>query len=177
MRGLLYICGTGIEWSRWKPIHHRERERRLAESDRFRELSRRKDPSAGEKRGLLALSLAADYADLRTGFGFAQEMLADHVVNRGCSVALNAEHDAIDTDRWREDCRRLSVPVLIIEGEQDPRPREAVDSLKQALPNVERVLVRGSGHYPWLEAKSEFLEAVRRWLRALAGGSSSAIVN
>ena len=48
------------------------------------------------------------------------------------------------------------VPVLIIDGERDLRPRWAVDSLERALPDVRRVVLPGAGHIPWLEKPGEF---------------------
>jgi proline iminopeptidase len=53
------------------------------------------------------------------------------------------------------ECRALTVPVLILDGADDLRPRWAVDSLELALPNVTRVILPGLGHVPWLEAPDE----------------------
>jgi proline iminopeptidase len=62
---------------------------------------------------------------------------------------------------WREDeligqCRGLEIPVLILDGARDPRPRWAVDSLERALPDVRRVVLPDAGHIPWLEKPGEF---------------------
>jgi proline iminopeptidase len=70
---------------------------------------------------------------------------------------------------WREpeliaECRELTTPVLIVDGETDLRPRWAVDSLEQALPNVTRVILPGLGHVPWLEAPQEVTELLLGFL-------------
>ena len=53
-------------------------------------------------------------------------------------------------------CRALDIPVLIVDGDADIRPRWAVDSLHQALPNAERVSLAGAGHLPWVENRDDF---------------------
>jgi pimeloyl-ACP methyl ester carboxylesterase len=70
---------------------------------------------------------------------------------------------------WPEDeliaqCRGLEVPVLIIDGEQDLRPRWAVDSLERALPRVTRVILPDAGHIPWLEEPEEFTRPLLAFL-------------
>ena len=61
-------------------------------------------------------------------------------------------------------CRALTVPTLIIDGDQDLRPRWAVDSLAEALPNVQRVTLAGAAHIPWAEDPAGFRQAVARFL-------------
>lgn len=85
----------------------------------------------------------------------------------GATLALRY---ALDHQRtWHEDeligeCRRLEVPVLIIDGELDLRPRRAVDSLARALPDVRRVVLPDAGHIPWLERPGELAGHLLRFL-------------
>lgn len=67
--------------------------------------------------------------------------------------------------------RKLQVPVLVVEGADDPRPNAAADSLVEALPNVERVTLKGAGHFPWLERRDDFAGVVRGWLGRVTGSS------
>ena len=82
--------------------------------------------------------------------------------NWACGRALNA-------DRRRSlggllgACRALPVPILLVDGAQDIRPRRAVDSLERALPDVRRVVLDG-GHLPWVEQPAAFRAAVARFL-------------
>jgi proline iminopeptidase len=74
---------------------------------------------------------------------------------------------------WREpalvaECRALEVPVLIIDGAADLRPRWAVDSLERALPRVTRIVLPDVGHVPWLEVPGEFASRLLDWLRCNA---------
>ncbi len=56
--------------------------------------------------------------------------------------------------------------MLIIDGSADIRPRSAVDSLEDALPNVRRVTVAGAGHLPWVEQPELVRKAITWFLRA-----------
>jgi proline iminopeptidase len=70
---------------------------------------------------------------------------------------------------WAPVARRvpgLAVPVLILEGREDIRPRWAVDPLAAALPEVTRVQLPGVGHLPWLEAPDAVLPVLRDFLEA-----------
>lgn len=57
-------------------------------------------------------------------------------------------------------CEALDLPVLIVDGAEDIRPRSAVDSLERALPRGRRVVLREAGHLPWVEDPTGFREAV-----------------
>lgn len=131
------------------------------------QLAQQQDLDPDEERELLAIHWATDHADNQRGLAFAQAMALGGVVDRRCNASLNAEMNSLDPEVLRERCSRLTVPVLVIQGTHDPRPREALGSLVSALPNVERVAIQGSGHYPWLEAVGPFEQLVRRWLTAL----------
>jgi proline iminopeptidase len=61
-------------------------------------------------------------------------------------------------------CRALDVPVLIVDGPDDIRPRWAVDSLHEALPRAERVSLTGAAHLPWAEDPDGFRRAVSSFL-------------
>jgi proline iminopeptidase len=87
-------------------------------------------------------------------------------INQDCFSAIWPElrrtwHEAELIDA----CRSFGVPVLIIDGSADLRPRSAVDSLAGALPNLTRVVLSGAGHVPWLEVPAEFGGHVLDFLR------------
>jgi len=95
-------------------------------------------------------------------------------INHECYQEIWAELERT----WHEDelaaaCRRLEIPVLIIDGARDPRPRWAVDSLEQALPAVTRVILPGAGHIPWLEEPAEFPRHLLDFLAAAELKSSA----
>jgi proline iminopeptidase len=149
---LVYVSGTGLGWD-WPGPFQRAAASRLAASEpRLSEL-RARDRSEAEDRELAVLQWSAEFSggDARR---HAEEMATPWFgINRECYDQIWDELRRT----WHEaplvaECRALSVPVLIIDGANDLRPRWAVDSLEQALPNVTRVVLPGVGHMPWLEA-------------------------
>ncbi|WP_223874764.1 hypothetical protein [Salinispora oceanensis] len=68
-------------------------------------------------------------------------------INHDCGQAINTEvkHELSDSE-IAVQCRALDLPVLIIDGIEDIRPRWAVDSLHQALTNSQRMKLARSGH-------------------------------
>ncbi|WP_328224079.1 alpha/beta hydrolase [Streptomyces sp. NBC_00104] len=93
-------------------------------------------------------------------------------INFECDKVLGTE----TKESWGDPelyaaCQGLDVPVLIVDGERDVRPRWAVDSLERALPRVRRVVLPGAGHLPWVEDPEGFGEAVGAALRGSVRGS------
>jgi len=54
--------------------------------------------------------------------------------------------------------------VLILDGAKDIRPRSAVDSLAEALPNATRVSLPDAAHLPWLDDPEAFRAALMSFL-------------
>ncbi len=144
---LLYVAGTGIDPDRtWRPAFHRAIARRLAG-----------EPAATGDRDDAVRQWSADFVDRRTARANAERMATPWFdINYECGQALNAERDHDMASR----CRGLAVPVLIVDGDRDLRPRRAVDSLAAALPDVRRVTLTGAGHLPWAEDPDGFRRAV-----------------
>lgn len=163
--GLLYVAGVGIEWPKWRPKHRDEARRRL-ESRPFAELA----PQVDDR----LIEWALDFVDPAVGLARAREMAAPGFeVNTQCNSALNKELSAVPDDEWLRRCARVTAPVLVIQGDRDPRPREAVDSMIRALPAARRVVLRGAGHYPWVERRQDLRREVEVWLRVLPAAAPS----
>lgn len=82
-------------------------------------------------------------------------------VNSPCNKALNAEaRQTASTPALHSACQALELPVVVVDGERDIRPRSAVDSLVRALPQVRRVTLANAGHLPWVEDPDGFRDAV-----------------
>jgi proline iminopeptidase len=82
--------------------------------------------------------------------------------NPACADALRAEL-ATRPDR-ASACARVVVPTLLVHGAEDLRPPHVTDGLLEALPNAERVVLDGVGHYPWIENPDGFQKVVREFL-------------
>ncbi|MGH3145674.1 MAG: alpha/beta fold hydrolase [Rubrobacter sp.] len=163
---LLYVSGTGTG-KEWRAAYRAERERRLTSEQRLRrdELKDRERDDA-EEHEYRVLSWAPDYGDRDRAFELAASEAGRTAfqVNYECNAALNAETDAVDEGSLLAGCRALDVPVLVVDGAEDPRPAWALDVLVGVLPRVERHTIAGAGHVPWLEDRSGFASILRGFL-------------
>lgn len=162
---LLYVSGVGVG-SRWKSAHCAEVKRRLTpEQHQRRETLRDRERDETEEREYRTLSWAPDYADRERAFELAAaEATTPFEINYECNAALNAAVETWDETTLLARCRKLTVPALVIHGEDDPRPIWAVESMVDALPTVELCVLADAGHLPWIEEPEKFREVVRRFL-------------
>ncbi|QLQ36247.1 alpha/beta fold hydrolase [Micromonospora robiginosa] len=168
---LVYVSGTGIDPERgWHPHYERNLRRRLEpHRDRWEALEAGPHTPAVEREQAV-LQWSADFADPDTALRHAEDMATPWLgLNRDCNRAVNAEvkRELREADLAAR-CRALDLPVLIIDGPEDIRPRSGVDSLHQALSNCERVSLPGSGHLPWVESPYDFRLAVTTFIDATA---------
>ena len=149
---LVYACGTGLGWAWREPFYQAIAARLAPGQARIDELR-----AQGEDREVAIRQWSAEFSDGR-GHQHAEEMATPWFgINHECYREIWGELERT----WHEDelisqCRQLEVPVLILDGERDLRPRWAVDSLERALPDVRRVVLPDAGHIPWLEKPGEF---------------------
>ena len=62
---------------------------------------------------------------------------------------------------------RLDTRTLILTGDQSVFPSHAHERLGDALPRSELVVLAGVGHFPHMEDKAGFAEAVSRFLNSV----------
>jgi proline iminopeptidase len=164
---LIYVSGTGIDADRgWHPHYERNLRLRLGDHrDRWEALGAlARTPT--EDREWAVLQWSADFVDPGTALRCAERMATPWLgINYDCSKAINTEvRQEISSSDFAKRCRALDIPVLIIDGDEDIRPRWAVDSLHEALLNVERVSLAGAGHLPWVEDRDDFSRTVTTFL-------------
>ena len=163
---LLYLSGTGVG-SAWRRAHHEESDRRLTAAQRRRrdELKGR-ERSGAEEREFRTLSGAPDFADRGRALELAAAQYAadPFPFNHECNAALNAETKAWEGPERLVECRALDVPVLVVDGAEDPRPTWALDGMVEAFPRAERIVLPGVGHLPWVEDPEGFAAVLRGFL-------------
>ncbi|MEV4197444.1 MULTISPECIES: alpha/beta fold hydrolase [Micromonospora] len=166
---LIYVSGTGVDpEDTWRPMFHRDIEQRIgADAERWKDL-RNRNRTPAEDRELAILQWSADFVDPAKARQHAERLCTPWLgINYECANSVNAEVRQYLRDHdVPARCRSLTVPTLIVDGEQDLRPRWAVDSLAQALPHVQRVTLTGAGHMPWVEDPDGFRQAVAGFLAA-----------
>jgi len=163
---LIYVSGTGLGWAWHEPFQRAAAARLASRGPRLAELRARDGKrTEAEERELAILRWSAEFTG-PDALRHAGEMATPWFgINRECYDDIWGELKRT----WREpglvaECRALDVPVLIVDGADDLRPRWAVNSLEQALPNVTRAILPGAGHLPWMEAPAEFTGLVLDFL-------------
>ena len=166
---LIYVSGTGLGWAWREPFQRTMAERLARHQPRLFQL-RAGDRTAAEDRELTILQWSAEFTGPEA-MHHAEDMPTPWFgVNQDC-------YDAIWTElgqTWHEPvlipaCQALGIPVLIIDGAGDLRPRWAVDSLEHALPHVTRRILPDAGHIPWLEVPDQFGGLLLDYLRRTDG--------
>lgn len=165
-------CGTYDPVSR--DGYHRTMLERLGPEGRVahEELQRRLDRSDDE----------AERDDLRARFArlSARVQAVDPIED--VDSTLRADARGAD-ETWADAMRRqdagiepasfaaITAPVLMLHGDADPHPGRATrDVLVRHISDLEFVELPNCGHAPWLErqAREQFLDRLRSWLRATA---------
>ncbi|GAA4262761.1 alpha/beta fold hydrolase [Dactylosporangium darangshiense] len=171
---LVYVSGTGIDPERgWHPDYKRNLRLRLGNHLELWEALSNRARTPAEDREWAVLQWSADFADHSTALRYAQRMATPWLgINYDCNRAITTEvNQKLSTNDFVTRCQSLDVPVLIVDGTEDIRPRWAVDSLEQALPNVQRATLAGAGHLPWVEDPDGFRQAVVGFLTADDGAT------
>jgi proline iminopeptidase len=167
---IAYIAGAGAGNDFWG-AYAAERDRRLGpDRERLAALSaipaNDRTPEQERERCLL---------QWRPGFSPTSEP-AQHALalwnTRPSEAAVNVTANReLWTDRGTEDLRvaaaRITCPVTMLFGADDPRPWTASDSLLAALPNVSRRIVFDrAGHAPWAERPADTRDVITDAMRA-----------
>lgn len=156
---VVYIAGVGAGGG-FRSAYVTERNRRLgADFDRWTELGKRQRTDAEEREWCL----------LQWRPDFSPSTAAEHATalwdTRPPEITVNTTaNDEIWADRATDDLLTLAAnvhcPVLMLFGADDPRPCSASDSLLDALPNANRIVLDGAGHAPWAEQPTATRQAI-----------------
>ncbi len=58
----------------------------------------------------------------------------------------------------------ITCPTLLLYGDYDPQPLEAVQKLQESISGSELVVIEKSGHFPYIETPGEFFGHIRDFL-------------
>lgn len=107
---------------------------------------------------------------------FADATMADYFTPpsaasaTGAAVAARLRREGYD---WRDTVRALSLPALVLHGEEDSLPQSVSLELVGLLPRAKRVTIPGAGHMPFWEAPARFFNLVEEFLAAPTAGAPS----
>ena len=65
---------------------------------------------------------------------------------------------------WRPALGRVQAPTLPCTGRRDPIPVASARRVGTQLPNARLLIVKDSGHFPFVEQPDVFLPAAKRFL-------------
>ena len=158
---VVYIAGVGAG-DGFREAFAAEYQRRLGDDlDRWRTL-RERTRTAAEEREFCLLQWRPDFSPGPDAAAHAEAMWRTRPP--GVEVNLRANRE-LSADRATEDLHvvagRVTSPVTMLFGADDPRPWRASDSLFAELPDARRVVLPHAGHSPWVEQPAECRELVR----------------
>jgi proline iminopeptidase len=163
---IVYVAGVGVG-DGFREAFTLEYQRRLGDDlDRW-SILRNRSRTAAEEREFCLLQWRPDFSPSSDAAAHAEALWRTRPP--GVEVNLRANHE-LSADRETEDlhavARRVTSPVTMLFGEDDPRPWHASDSLFAELRDARRVVLPNAGHSPWAEQPAECRELVKV---ALAG--------
>jgi proline iminopeptidase len=163
-----YISGVGAG-NGYKDAHVAELDRRLGpDRQRWAALSAipAGDRAQAEERERCLLQWRTDFSP---GPDAATRALALWETRPPGTVINAVANRELWQDRAAEDLRRaaarISCPVTMLSGADDPRPWAATDSLLDALPNASRIVLDSAGHAPWAERPADTRRVILGALR------------
>ncbi|HEY3866750.1 MAG TPA: alpha/beta hydrolase [Actinocrinis sp.] len=165
-----YIAGVGAG-NGFREGHAAELGRRLGGPDRERWAALSAIPDAertpAEERERCLLQWRTDFSPGPDAAGHALALWETRPPGAVINAAANR---GLWGDRETEDlCRaaaRITCPVAMISGNDDPRPWAASDSLLAALPDADRTVLSDAGHAPWVERPADTRSLIIDALRA-----------
>ena len=84
--------------------------------------------------------------------------------DKGTKAATLALYRHADPDRLAEagkDLGKLACPALVVWGDRDPYlPIEFAEAFARTLPNAKLEIVKGAGHWPWIDQPSTIEDIV-----------------
>lgn len=79
----------------------------------------------------------------------------------GATILARLRRDGYD---WRARLRNVSVPTIVIHGEEDALPLAASDDNSYIITNARIVVVPSSGHMPFWEAPARLFDLIESFL-------------
>jgi proline iminopeptidase len=122
------------------------------------------DDSLENERAFLEMMWAPDCVDpasVRTLF------VDDLRLNGNVHSSLDdADRNCTNAPGFLDRLRGHKIPTLVVHGELDTCPASAAGELAEVL-SADLLLVRGAGHYPWLEAPDVVRAGLRDFVRRI----------
>jgi len=166
---LVLANGTGLDWAEFGGEYHATADARRTPDQQHRlDVLTDRQRTGEEEVEWRTLHWLPDFADPDTAWELAsQDARRPLAINHACNRVLNAETAGLAPD-MRGWCAAVTVPVLVVRGDSDPRPIGGVHRLVDALPDPRLVVLPGCGHEPWRERHDLLGEVLDSFLADVA---------
>ena len=158
-----YIAGVGAG-NGFRAAYRVELDSRLGhDRGRLSELSAipAGDRTPDEERERCLLQWRPDFSPTSAAAGHARALWDTRPPGAAVNVTANRELWADrETEDLRQAAERVTCPVTMLFGADDPRPWQASDSLFAALPKASRIVFDRAGHAPWAERPADTRRAI-----------------
>jgi proline iminopeptidase len=157
-----YVAGVG-DGNGFRDAYAAERDRLGPDRERLAALSAipASDRTPDEEREQCLLQWRPDFSPASEPAEHALALWNTRPPGAAVNVAANRE---LWADRGTENlCQaadRVTCPVTMLFGADDPRPWTASDSLLAALPNASRIVFERAGHAPWAERPTDTRQVI-----------------
>lgn len=111
--------------------------------------------------GFIQTAFAADFYDSTKGQAFAatQSLQNFHLNTMEMLETSTPNYDL------RADLAKLRMPVLVIQGRQDPYDPQLAGETRDAIPGARMVIVEKAGHFTWIEQPEVYRKTVADFLQ------------
>ena len=123
-----------------------------------------KESSPETMTRLFRLLFKPVFADQRYADSLTLQFPADYALRRTMMNYLNRDVTIKSYD-LRAGLRDLRCRALIIGGDHDMVPPEALNQIHHALSGSRLVIIRHCGHFPFIEAPQEFDKTIEQFVR------------
>jgi proline iminopeptidase len=169
------VIGTAPFEPSWRPGYRAERATRLSTEERtfMDDVEARRESgrhlSDEDERRWTHLLWRTEFADPGSAPNFDDAPLYTCTANLKANRALVENLDRLVEARdLRTELASLGCPVLLIHGARDPRP--PATEIVEARPGSTTIVeIADAGHLPWLERPDGVREALRAFVRRVAG--------
>ncbi len=93
-------------------------------------------------------------------------------VAKGIKVSAEAYHytevsNIFKSKNLLNDLHNITVPVLVFVGDEDfiCGPESEAKRIHERIPSSRLVIIKGSGHFPWIEQSKQFYKAFDEWAK------------
>lgn len=150
---LIYCSGRGLGWATHRSAYRDNIAARLSHTQaRRRDELEQRTRTWDEEVEWRTLCWLPDFADRRRATRLAAADAATPLpLNLDCNRALSAETASLSPSDEKTMCARVTTPVLLIHGAEDPRPLAGVEALANALQTARLQVIAEAGHQPWRE--------------------------